>query len=401
MSKIICELCGTSYSENAAQCPICGCAHPVDTQNIVSGDEQNATESTYQYVRGGRFSKANVRKRNNNKQKTEPVKTKSKNDIQEPEKKTSNKGLIITIFVLLLAIIAVVVYNALMFFGPVIPSNDAEDQTQPSVSVLQQPTEIHCTEISLEFTEIVLEQLGDTIILNATVLPVDTTDTCTFFTADDTVATVNAEGVITAVGSGETDITVTCGSISAVCKVVVSEPVEPFALMYDQLLFEEPGAEALLYVGSLPMDEIVWASDDEAVATVADGLVTAIEKGVTTIYGSYNGETLACTVVCEFEGKFESEVETTEATFVDNGPYKLKNRYGFSDTDATIRIGESFTLILIDKNGDTVTNGVTWSVIDGDCCSVEDGIVKGVSSGQAKVVATFHGESYSCLVRVS
>lgn len=398
MSKIICELCGTSYSENAAQCPICGCAHPVDSKNMVNDVSQRSTESTYQYVKGGRFSKANVRKRNSDKQKAEKAKASPIKEVNQSEGKKSNKGLIITILVLLIAIIAVVAYIALTFFAPAFLLKDTVDETQPSVSTMpSQPAQVPCVEVTLDFTQITLEQLGDTAALNVTVLPDDTTDSCVFFTADDTVATVNAEGVITAVGSGETEITVTCGNIISVCTVTVAEPAEPFTLIHDQLTFMNEGDEALIYTGTLPTEEMIWASDDETVAVVNEGMVTAVGNGTTTIYGSYNGETLICTVICEFE---EIE-ETTEETFVDNGPYRLKNKYGFSDSDATIRVGESFNLILIDKNGDAVTKGVKWSVVDGDCCTVTDGTVEGVSKGQAKVVATFNGESYSFLVRVS
>ena len=61
MSKIICEVCGTSYPETANQCPICGCVRPADATSV---ETDTAVETGYTYVKGGRFSKANVRKRN-------------------------------------------------------------------------------------------------------------------------------------------------------------------------------------------------------------------------------------------------------------------------------------------------------------------------------------------------
>ena len=64
MSKIICDICGTSYPETAEQCPICGTARPVDIQGIIPDDEPAEPRSGYTYVKGGRFSKANVKKRN-------------------------------------------------------------------------------------------------------------------------------------------------------------------------------------------------------------------------------------------------------------------------------------------------------------------------------------------------
>ena len=66
MSKIICDVCGTSYPETATQCPICGCVRPTDavTVNTESASAEVLPKNTYTYVKGGRFSKANVKKRN-------------------------------------------------------------------------------------------------------------------------------------------------------------------------------------------------------------------------------------------------------------------------------------------------------------------------------------------------
>ena len=65
MSKIICDVCGTSYPETGTQCPICGCVRSSDAVTI-SGDTNEALVQapTYTYVRGGRYSKTNVKKRN-------------------------------------------------------------------------------------------------------------------------------------------------------------------------------------------------------------------------------------------------------------------------------------------------------------------------------------------------
>ena len=62
MSKIICEICGTSYPDTNMQCPICGCVKPVDVNAAVN--KETEANSTYAYVKGGRFSKKNVKKRN-------------------------------------------------------------------------------------------------------------------------------------------------------------------------------------------------------------------------------------------------------------------------------------------------------------------------------------------------
>lgn len=398
MSKIICDLCGTSYSDAATQCPICGCARPADTQGVMKDNNNSTTEGQYHHVKGGRFSKSNVRKRNNQEVSKAPAKSSSTKTPQK-DNQQSNKGLVITIIILVIAILAVAAYDVVTFFGPYLFKDKPVPETNPTVNeVPSSVLEIPCTEITLENTQITIEQIGESYALAPVFSPSDTTDPCTYTTADDTIATVNAEGVITAISSGETVITVSCGGASVTCTVTIPEPAEPFELNREEITLSAPGDEWLIYTGTLPVQEIVWASDDEAVATVENGKIIAVGNGVTTIYGGYNGETRSCVVRCEFAEPTE-ETDPTETTFVDNGPYKIKNRYGFSDSDATIRIGESFNLILIDKYGDTVS-GVTWSVTEGECCTVTDGTVLGVSVGQAKVVATYNGESYYFLVRV-
>ena len=394
MNKIICEFCGTSYPEAEAQCPICGCVRPVEDDAVLNIAEATDEPREYHYVKGGRFSKSNVRKRTAVHKVDYPDETEGEEEI--PEKEQSNKGLVITILILLLAIAAVIVYIALTFFKPENDIRDQIDQIIPSQTITEPTQDLSCKEIRLETSEIVLEEVGATVQLMPTLIPANTEDTCVYATSNDAVATVTADGLITAIGSGEAVVTISCGDISAQCSVVVLEPTIPFVLAYEEITFTAEGEFCQLYEGELNPDEIVWATEDESVALVSGGNVVAAGNGVTTIYASYNGETVTCVVYCDFQ----SETETPTEPFVDKGPYQLKNAFGFSNSDVTIRIGETFTLILIDKYGDKVDN-VTWSVKDGDSCTVDNGAVTGVSSGKATVVATLNGKEYTCLVRVS
>ena len=65
MNKIICDICGTSYAESGKQCPICGSVRPGDVQRMTNEVKRDGNGSTgYTHVKGGRFSKSNVKKRN-------------------------------------------------------------------------------------------------------------------------------------------------------------------------------------------------------------------------------------------------------------------------------------------------------------------------------------------------
>ena len=79
--------------------------------------------------------------------------------------------------------------------------------------------------IKLDTTELALSK-GETSALSATFSPADATITTLYwFTSDESVATVDANGVVTAVGAGET--TVYCvtldGNYKSVCTVTVTE----------------------------------------------------------------------------------------------------------------------------------------------------------------------------------
>ena len=98
MSKVICDVCGTTYPDTATQCPICNSAKS-SADNTVAGE----AGGEYAYVKGGRFSKKNVKKRGKTTAQRRSNQSK-RND--EP----SNTGLVIIVILLLLAIVAVVIY---------------------------------------------------------------------------------------------------------------------------------------------------------------------------------------------------------------------------------------------------------------------------------------------------
>lgn len=411
MSKIICDVCGTSYPETATQCPICGCVRPADAR-VVSGntdDRETVSNGEYTYVKGGRFSKANVRKRNNGIQ--PEVASTTDYSAENPPEKKSNVGLVIAVCVLLIAIVAVVIYIALHFFTPVGGQGNILDDsitTEQTVSSVDATTvlEIPCEQIVLSKTIVDFDKVGAGYLLNITATPSDTTDKIIFTSADETVATVSEEGKVVAVGPGETTITVTCGKATAECHVICNietvpvetteATVEPsiaaddFKLNREDFTLTSKGAKWTLYTGDIPVKQITWTSDDEKVATVKDGVVTAVGAGITKVHAEYNGVKRSCIVRCSNAVGTPSET-TAETEANDSG-------YSISSTDVTISVGEVFTLKLLDENDTAVS--VIWTVANGQLCSANGNEIKGLSAGVTTVSVVYEGQTYECTVRV-
>ncbi len=435
MSKIICDVCGTTYPETAAQCPICGCVRPgeakvVSTNTSVLPEEG---ENSYTYVKGGRFSKSNVRKRNQNNNAVASASSATAKEDGE-KKDGSEKGLTIAVIVLLLAIVAVVLYVVLRVFGPGLfsgitdkPTDNKGESTSESVEL-----DVPCSGLTLATPVIELNKKDAAYLMDVTIAPADCTekDSLMYRSADPNVATVDSEGKVTAVGVGETIITVTCGKIEVQCRVVCTfeeepatdetleqpsndetvdtedpsddeEPAEDFKLNREDFTLSAKGTSWVLYNGSIAKTEITWTSDNENVATVEDGKVVGVGFGVTKVHAEYKGIKRTCIVRCSFSSSGSTSTDSSDVTTnkpEDNvtyvGPYKI------SHTDVTIAVGETFTLTLKDANGQIVN--VAWRTSNNKC-TVSGNVVKGVSptpNDFVKVYVAYENNEYACSVRV-
>ncbi len=381
MRKIVCEVCGTSYPETASACPICGSARSVDARILVDDSGDSAPETpTYTYVKGGRFSKKNVRKRNAMKNnpgrreeipvrkaaKPRPAPTRQKAErkpvIQEPvsetvspkptatvnpapekeaapapqkkaaqavrssESQKGNGGLVAAIAVLAIIVVGLGAYLGLRQFAPEVLANiglgtPTETATEPSMKVLP------CTDLVLVDSTVTLDRLGATWKISAVPTPADTTDTVTFVSSNPDVATVTLDGQVTAVSAGTATITVTCGNVSKSCTVRCSF----------------------------------------ANASTAPSTKPSTAPSATT------------------------EVTTAPTTLP---PIDLTlNRDDFTLTYA----GEEWMLM----DDEDAAKLVTWASDDTDVCTVKDGLVTAVGSGAAKIIATYNGKSVECWVRCS
>lgn len=456
MSKVICDICGTTYPENASQCPICGTAKVGAAQTTAGEGVQSGVtnETEYTPVKGGRFSKSNVRKRNSN---AAPTAAERRSSSKERQNKndSSNKGLVIVVVILLILIIAVVAYIGIKFFdigggekettGSTKPSqSQSAESTGASDSTESQPAEIPCESLQLSNVVIELDEVDASWLLTVETDPLDTTDEVVFASADEAVATVNEDGVVTARGAGQTVITVTCGDVTAECRVVCSfgeetepsedatepaptDPEEELKLntkwqstitgKYDVTLGKE-GAVWNAYVGSIPVTDITWTSDDPSVASIdANGKVTAVSLGKTEIHAQYKGVTVTAIVRCvwstettapETEETQPAETQPAETEPVQTQPaetegdyYIMVNnqRHNNGSADFTFRVGESVTMRLFSWDGTELT--VSWSPLDSSVCTANGTTVTAVAAGKTEVACKApDGTVVSCIVRV-
>lgn len=408
MSKIICDVCGTSYPETATQCPICGCVRPGEPITIAGNTHEadGHAASTYTYVKGGRFSKTNVKKRSQGKPVAETERPRASEE-KEPQKGKNETGLVIAILALLLAIVGVVIFIALRFFVPSLNAGGQAGQpaettgnaaTEDSTFVTE--LEIPCQELRVSRNIVEFDRAGVSLLLNITVSPKDTTDEILFSSRDEKVATVTAEGKITSVGGGETVIEITCGDQQIECQVfcnfestdaetteptTVTYPTDDFKLNRDDFTLNSKGDTWKLYKGKIPADQITWTSENEKVATVKDGVVTAVGKGLTKVHGEYGGIKVSCVVRCA-----DSVGKPDETPAV--------GKYIISHTDVTIAVGEKFTLSLKDAEGKTIS--VTWSAANNAICTISGNAITGAKSGNTQVSTNYEGETYTCRVIV-
>lgn len=80
--------------------------------------------------------------------------------------------------------------------------------------------------------------------------------------------------------------------------VATKPPKGEFALEREELTLITAGETWNIYAGTVDASLVTWTSEDESVATVENGIVTAVSKGETTVTAVYEGQTLTCKVYC-------------------------------------------------------------------------------------------------------
>lgn len=142
--------------------------------------------------------------------------------------------------------------------------------------------------------------MGKTLVLPITALPEGANESYSWESSDTAVATVGADGTVTAVAPGTVTITVTGANATASCTVTVTVPPERIVLSQEELSLNVGSTQPLAAV-VMPENatdkQVTWESSDTAIVTVgADGTVTAVAPGSAAVTVRCGEVTASCTV---------------------------------------------------------------------------------------------------------
>ena len=172
----------------------------------------------------------------------------------------------------------------------------------PTNGVVLKVTEVKMNKDSLSL------EVGESETLTATITPDNATNKAVEWKSDDTsVATVDTSGEVTAVAQGSTTITVTTedGDKTATCTVTVTQPVTGVTLDKNTLELYTGKRETLIATvqpENATNKAVTWASSNPSVATVENGVVTAVSAGTATITAAAadgSGVSATCAVTVE------------------------------------------------------------------------------------------------------
>ena len=190
--------------------------------------------------------------------------------------------------------------------------------------------------------------------------------------SDISVATVDANGLVTAISAGETTITYTAkgsgtkdgepiSEISAEITITVTEPVTATNLTLSK-------SELSLFVGKSETvtasvepngvtSSVDWASNNAAVATVKDGKITAVKAGTAVITASIDGLEKEVNVIVKDVINFQAD-DTVIWEMKEYTENDLSNGLTFIPTTNkdnvidTISVNNSSNAKFTDDNGD-------------------------------------------------
>lgn len=240
--------------------------------------------------------------------------------------------------------------------------------------------------ISLNKKELNLNKgISETLTVAYTPVDTDADKTVVWSSSDTSVATVDTQGKVTAVGKGNAIITAKVGDKTAICNVTVNIPLESISIKSATEI--QYGQTEKLNVTYNPVDTtddttVIWTSNDDKIATVStDGTVNAIGVGDAIITARVGDKTATCHVTVL--------------------PVPL-NSISIKEQNIALNKGASKELTVIYTPENTTDDKtIIWTSNKEDIVSVENGKITAKAAGTAIITATVGDKTATTTVTVN
>ena len=209
----------------------------------------------------------------------------------------------------------------------------------------------------------------------------------TWSSDDETVATVNDKGQISALKQGSTVIRANYtdddgeAHTAQITLVVSMKNVYTITLDPTSVILHKNDTKVLNAVVekngvAVASPTISWTSSDGTIASVQNGTITALKTGDATITASYTDE--------------YNEVHTATTSVSVHAVYALK----LNASTTKVSVGKTATITAtVTKDGEAISSPtIEWSTSDSSKATVTGGVISGVAEGNATITAKYTDE---------
>lgn len=262
------------------------------------------------------------------------------------------------------------------------------------ITQLGGPPIVPVTNVQVTPSTIDLE-IGETFTLTATVEPANATDqTVSWGSSNLQIATIDDNGLVTAISPGVVDIAVTTadGPYSASARITVLDDTPPEVSVYNVLVSPTTVAlevgETVQLTGAVEPSNatnqnVSWISNNPAIATIdSNGRVTAVGAGIIDV-----------TVSAEDGGYSASSIIT-----VTGGPQPEVSVYNVlvSPTTVSLEAGETVQLTATTEPSNATNQNVSWISNNPAIATIDsNGLVTAVGAGVIDVTVSAEDGGYS------
>jgi len=229
-------------------------------------------------------------------------------------------------------------------------------------------------------------EIGQTVMINASVEPSNATDKSLIWKSDDEgIATVSSGGAVVGKKEGTTTITVTSnnGKHEASVKVtVINYDVTDIKLNTAPITLTAGGSHQLSFTlspNNAKANTVTWTTSNQGVATINGGTIKAVNPGTARITATLkNGMSVSVDVTVKAVVVANIEVASVDITVKNKVLYK----------------GDSYQFAVTINPSNATNKAVTWSSSNTAVATVTgNGMVKGVGAGTTNItVRTVNGK---------